>query len=393
MGNRLLLTDGSYKNSLAILWSLKNEYKTDIVTQSRLSANQCWYSRYRNNVIRMNEHEHIDSYGKSMLNIVKMNGYDFLIPVGLKSCLAVSQNKKMFLESTKVLAPDWESMKLAYDKGATMRLARSLGIPMPWTYDVEITGIDEIPAYPVVLKVQDEKGSFVKYCNDRSELETNLRFLKQEGREGPIVQELIKGSGYGFYAVYKNGVMFDFYMMKRVHEMPITGGPGSFAVSVKDKLLFDTAKKITDSMNWDGPIMVEFKLDPADGLFKLIEINPKLWGSLGITIAAGIDIPRIIIGILNGEINKPTSSRFEEARYDDISFRWTFPDEFSRLMSNFSIKEAINFLKCKPDLTNMNLNDPLPTIYNITSGLVSGARLLVDENLRYPHGVISKNIV
>ena len=40
--------------------------------------------------------------------------------------------------------------------------------------------------------------------------------------------------------------------------------------------------------------MAEFKYDTANGDYKLMELNAKLWGSLDLTIAAGIDVPKIL---------------------------------------------------------------------------------------------------
>ena len=45
------------------------------------------------------------------------------------------------------------------------------------------------------------------------------------------------------------------------------------------------SEKLLDSLNWNGPAMVEFKLDQNLNEYKLIEINPKLWGSLDLTIS------------------------------------------------------------------------------------------------------------
>jgi predicted ATP-grasp superfamily ATP-dependent carboligase len=37
--------------------------------------------------------------------------------------------------------------------------------------------------------------------------------------------------------------------------------------------------------------MVEFKKDQRDGRFKLMEINPRFWGSLNLAIQSGVDFP------------------------------------------------------------------------------------------------------
>jgi len=40
--------------------------------------------------------------------------------------------------------------------------------------------------------------------------------------------------------------------------------------------------------------MVEFRIDARDGVPKLMEINPRLWGSIALHIAAGVNFPELI---------------------------------------------------------------------------------------------------
>lgn len=54
------------------------------------------------------------------------------------------------------------------------------------------------------------------------------------------------------------------------------------------------AIRLLRELNWYGLAMVEFKVDPRDGVPKLMEINPKLWGSLNLAIASGVDFPALL---------------------------------------------------------------------------------------------------
>ncbi len=40
--------------------------------------------------------------------------------------------------------------------------------------------------------------------------------------------------------------------------------------------------------------LVEFKRD-NEGIYKLLEINPKFWGSLDLAIASGVNFPKLIV--------------------------------------------------------------------------------------------------
>ena len=47
------------------------------------------------------------------------------------------------------------------------------------------------------------------------------------------------------------------------------------------------------ALGFHGISQVEFKRDPRDGRYKLMEINPRLWQWHGLAAACGVDLPRI----------------------------------------------------------------------------------------------------
>jgi protein-tyrosine-phosphatase len=52
------------------------------------------------------------------------------------------------------------------------------------------------------------------------------------------------------------------------------------------------------ALRYTGVAMVEFKVNPRTGGWILIEINSRFWGSLPLSIAAGIDFPRYLYDML-----------------------------------------------------------------------------------------------
>ena len=59
-------------------------------------------------------------------------------------------------------------------------------------------------------------------------------------------------------------------------------------------------RKLLDRLQWHGAAMVEWRRDER-GLTHLVEINPRLWGSLPLTIAAGVDVPLGLLALARGE--------------------------------------------------------------------------------------------
>jgi predicted ATP-grasp superfamily ATP-dependent carboligase len=50
-------------------------------------------------------------------------------------------------------------------------------------------------------------------------------------------------------------------------------------------------RRLLDAVHWNGLAMVEFKYDVRDGLPKILEVNPRMWGSAPLAINCGIDFP------------------------------------------------------------------------------------------------------
>ena len=60
-------------------------------------------------------------------------------------------------------------------------------------------------------------------------------------------------------------------------------------------------RKLFKGLRWNGVAMVEFKIDKRDNLPKLMEINPRFWGSLALPIYAGVDYPYLLFQLARGE--------------------------------------------------------------------------------------------
>jgi len=64
-----------------------------------------------------------------------------------------------------------------------------------------------------------------------------------------------------------------------------------------------------------GVSQVEFKRDPRDGRYKLMEINARLWQWHGLAAACGVDVPRIAYADLTGAVPP-------DASMDGTGKRW-----------------------------------------------------------------------
>ena len=67
----------------------------------------------------------------------------------------------------------------------------------------------------------------------------------------------------------------------------------------------DAALRLLRAFDFHGVSQVEFKRDPRDGRYKLMEVNPRLWLWHGLAASLGVDFARIAYLDLLGRRSAP----------------------------------------------------------------------------------------
>ncbi len=222
--------------------------------------------------------------------------------------------------------------------------------------------------FPVVIKGKSEimKGRPL-YANSADQL-LNMVTVWRQGMSSEmtpfsIIQQYIDGVAVGFFALYQHGQCKQVFMHQRIQEVPPSGGPSCCAVSIYESDLLETGKKILDVLSWHGVAMVEFKRERNTGDLYLMEINPKLWGSLDLAIVSGVDFPVLDVRLALGE-NIPYSEDYRVG----LKFHWPLDGELSHIRENpraifFVILDCFNS-RVK---SNIRLDDLLPAFYSTYS--------------------------
>ncbi len=357
----ILLLDSGGQNTLAIIRSLgkKKIFNIETVGYNKLSlANYSKYSAKKH--IVPSPKDNPDLFIKAILEILSKNKYDLLMPVGYSSFKICMQYQNEIKDLTNIVLTNNNSFTIASNKTETYQLAEQLNIPYPKTYRLQnksdITKLE--PQFPVVIKAPFEMGkNVVEYAYSKEDMikKFDALYFDYNFKEPylPVVQDYITGDGYGFFAHYNNGVCMSQFMHKRIREYPVTGGASVCAESYYDIKLEEYGKRILDHLNWNGVAMVEFKKDIQTGEYKLMEINPKFWGSLELALVCGIEFPYYIIKQAQGE-KIPINTKFPQ-----IKFQWLLNGELYHFISR-----PKNGLKIIKDLfhskKDFQILDPIP---------------------------------
>ncbi len=137
-----------------------------------------------------------------------------------------------------------------------------------------------------------------------------------------LVQGHVEGVGVGVFFVVRSGRVLDRFMHRRLHEFPHTGGVSSYRQSWWHDAIHADARQRIRYLNWQGPIMLEYRWDPRTDAFHLIELNCRFWGSLHLALYAGVDFPRILVDAMHGHV-EPRQHAFPVG----VRCRDTFPTE------------------------------------------------------------------
>lgn len=254
-----------------------------------------------------------------LLRLLERERFDLVIPVPDTAIIPL-QHWRTRIEAVQpcYLLSDY-AFDVTSDKGKTYQLASQLGLQLPRQRTVRsahelIAASDEL-GFPLVLKAKSSftlgdiwsRKNVVKLRN-RAELTQSWNEI-QTGDE-MLAQEHVAGTGCGVSVLSKDGEVLTAFQHERLHES-LTGGGSSYRMSVPlMPQLAEAAARLMRALDYTGVAMIEFKINAKTGTWSLMEINGRFWGSLPLSVAAGLDFPRYLYEMLcQGRTKFPRSYR------------------------------------------------------------------------------------
>jgi predicted ATP-grasp superfamily ATP-dependent carboligase len=333
----VLVTDGHFRKTLAVVRSLGRK-GIPVTVGERTFLNTSFLSKYcARCLIYPSPRRSPDQFVEFLLTEIKKSQYDCLFPMEEETLLLLVKHHSEISQYTYFLSPNLKKIEFVRDKGTLMQFAGSHGIPTPKTFyhppspeprKVQGFGCDpnavqgfpsphgvqgciqrmnEIPI-PVVIKPRISSGSFgIIYVKKREDLLPSYQSV-HERYPFPIIQEWIPDGGgtYGLAALFDEASnMKAAFVHKKLRMYPVQGGPSTLREGVEHPQIMELGLSLLKSLNWVGIGMVEFKVDPRDGIPKLMELNPRFWGSLQLAIVSGVDFPYLILRMAKKESFKP----------------------------------------------------------------------------------------
>jgi len=291
-----VVVGGDYQG-LGIVRSLGRQGVPVCVVDDELSISR--YSRYCTRFVRLRDLRHETAVVDSMLQIGTRFGLGgwVLYPTREELVAAFSRNRSELSKVFRVPTPEWDAVRWAWDKRNTYQLARELGIPIPRTYYFDhmdqlsqLDGLTPPFAIKPAIKEHFLYATKAKAWCAHSHAELRELFHKASELMHPgevMVQEFIPGGGdhqFAYCGFFRDGMAMGKMVTQRRRQHPLQFGRASTYVETVDiPILEELSERFLREINYYGLVELEYKLDPRDGQYKLLDVNARTWGyhSLG----------------------------------------------------------------------------------------------------------------
>lgn len=230
-----------------------------------------------------------------------------LFPTRDETVAAFSRHRSELAEFFRVTTGDWESIKWAWNKKMTYEMAVTLDIPCPKTFNLR--NAEELPSLysslPLAIKPAIKENFFyatgAKAWRADTVEELNKLYDKAAQQIKPeeiLIQEIIPGDGreqFSYCAFVRRGRPHSVLTARRARQRPREfGRASSYVETVELREIEELSERFLSAINYDGVVEIEFKRDPRDGQYKLLDVNARTWGFHRIGSACGVDFPYLL---------------------------------------------------------------------------------------------------
>lgn len=271
-----------------------------------------------------------------LISHAKKGVFDVLFPLTDLTMTSITQHLNELSKHMIVPVVDHATYMKAHDKFQSILIAQNCGISCPKTLlpdsPADIFTLTHQFSGPVVIKPRMSSGARgIVYVKDKEKLYSKYQVVNAEYPR-PMLQEFIPsgGSTYGVEVLMnKKSEPRAVFVHRRIREYPVSGGPSTLRESVIRPDLVEMAVNLLKTMGWYGVAMVEFKVDPRNETPLFMEVNPRFWGSIALSIVSGIDFPYLLYKLsTNGDVvpvfNYP----------EGIRCRWLLPGDILHFLRN-----------------------------------------------------------
>ncbi|MEG8947224.1 ATP-grasp domain-containing protein [Rosettibacter firmus] len=288
----------SYKAIVICKYIKKNYANINIISYDYKTQIKGLITKYTDKHFQIKKKD-INSYIFELIKLIQEEKIDVYLPIHSDFIGIILQNKQAFGKTLSYLG-DFESYQKLHNKNLIQEIVKDLDIVIPYKYETFKDA--KLPFVAKPISGSSSKGVLYFFNENKRNKFFNYDFSNY------IFQEYIQGTGCGYSVYAVNGEIKIGYGHLRLAEYPISGGSSVYRTSFYKEEMYIIAKKIFEKIPWTGFAMFEFKLTPKGELI-LIEVNPRIWGSINQGLQNGIDYFEPILKAKKKDIKENKQSK------------------------------------------------------------------------------------
>lgn len=361
-GKKVLVLEGYARQSLALVKAF-NQLGCEVSALCGSILDVCYNSRYTaNKILGICDRERVEETTEQIRKLIKTQKYDMVVPTVDFTAAILSEHKEEFSQYTKIMSNDWDVYQIAGDKNKTMAVCAEINVPHPITVqNVESLNsvINSGIKFPIVVKPCTGYGAIgFKKIDNIAELK-KLFTDEKENFSDYVFQEFIPQTDIQYECamfVDGNNEVKTSLVFSKNRWFPVNGGSSTLNITVERPDIVESCSKLLQAINWRGAADIDLIQDPRDGKAKIMEINPRVSGSVKITFVAGVDQARQMLEYC---FDKPVTAYNkyvvgQRLRCSQTDFLWFLKssERFKSKPSWFSNKNTKDQI--------FDISDPLP---------------------------------
>lgn len=297
------------------------------------------------------------------------------IPTGDAEVMAISKHKEALLPYYRMPVAPFDTIDLLVNKKRFFQDVIRRKIPCPRTFFPET--VDDMRAmaaeigFPLIVKsayshrfIQEfHKKVFV--IHSPAELETAIELLLGANQDY-FLQEIIPGETlYLFYSYFnRESIPLGICGYDKIRQFPKDFGIGTICRSMGRSQPIHDASAYLQKIGYHGLAEPEFKLDPRDGQYKLIEINTRSVTMTLLAKACGVHVEYLAYLDLTKDNVEPLRAATDGTVWIDEINELHY--QLSRIRrGHFSFAELREMTKGEKVLACASWSDPVPLIVGL----------------------------
>ncbi|WP_299334813.1 ATP-grasp domain-containing protein [uncultured Psychroserpens sp.] len=357
----VLVPDGDSTWALSVIQCLSHveRYKLFVLSNKKRTATK--YSKYTS-YYKYYERTTEANWLEIIKNEIQANNISIVVPIAESELYFFIKHKETISQFSKIIPlPELTNFEIAKEKRLLSEFAQTNEIRHPRSFNITSESDKQAMLstinFPILIKPKDQKGGdgIIKITT-KADFEKQIPNISQ-----PLfIQEYIEGYDIDCSVLCRNGKIITYTIQQGTLQGHSPFAPQLGFDFVDNDKVFELVREVMLKLDWSGVAHLDMRYDKKANDYKLIEINPRFWGSIEASRVAGINFPDLVIQLAHGQpvLNtgyEHTSYMRLKGVFSSIKRRPAFILKRSYLMNNTEVKTF--------------LNDPLPTLYKFREWL------------------------